>query len=75
MLLDDTVTPSNVGVFQAACIAALAPFGIAASRGLAYGLLLQGIEVFCSLSLGGPALLREGISWTEVRESSRASMS
>jgi hypothetical protein len=61
------VTPSNVGVFQAACIAALAPFGVAASRRLAYGILLQSVEVFCALSLGVPALLREGIPWEEVR--------
>jgi phosphatidylinositol alpha-mannosyltransferase len=61
------VTPSNVGVFQAACIAALAPFGVAASRGLAYGILLQSVEVFCALALGAPALLREGITWEDVR--------
>src|ERR1017187_2997020 len=61
------LTPSNVGVFQAACIAALAPFGVAASQGLAYGILLQAVEVFCALSLGAPALLREGLSWSLLR--------
>lgn len=70
--LEELRRASNVGVFQAACIATLAPFGVVVSRGLAYGLLLQGIEVLCALSLGVPALLREGISWAQVRRGPRA---
>jgi uncharacterized protein (TIRG00374 family) len=54
------VTPSNVGIFQAGCIAALTPFGVTASHALAYGILLQGVEVFCALMLGAPALVQEG---------------
>ncbi len=61
------LTPSNVGVFQAACIAVLHPFGVDASRALAYGLVLQGVEIFDALILGGPALLREGLQWSELR--------
>ncbi len=61
------VTPSNVGVFQAACIAVLAPFGVSANQGLAYGLLLQAIEVACAFGLGVPALLREGLPLAELR--------
>lgn len=61
------VTPSNVGVFQAACIAVLAPFGVSASRGLAYGLILQAVEVFTVLALGIPALVHEGLSFRAVR--------
>ncbi len=61
------LTPSNVGVFQAACIAVLHPFGVDASRALAYGLVLQAVEVFDALILGGPALLREGFQWGELR--------
>jgi phosphatidylinositol alpha-mannosyltransferase len=60
-------TPANVGVFQATCIAVLARFGVAASRGLAYGIVLQAIEVVTALGLGLPALLREGLSWSELR--------
>jgi phosphatidylinositol alpha-mannosyltransferase len=54
------VTPSNVGVFQAACVAVLAAQGIAAQDGLAYGVLLQAAEVATALALGVPALLFEG---------------
>lgn len=67
------VTPSNVGIFQAACIAALTPFGVTASHALAYGILLQGIEVFCALVLGAPALVQEGVSWTALRSPERTS--
>jgi phosphatidylinositol alpha-mannosyltransferase len=55
------VTPSNVGIFQAGCIAALTPFGVTATHALAYGILLQGVEVFCALMLGAPALVQEGV--------------
>jgi phosphatidylinositol alpha-mannosyltransferase len=65
------VTPSNVGVFQAACIAVLAPFGVSANQGLAYGLLLQAIEVVCAFGLGVPALLREGLPLAELRRQFR----
>ncbi len=65
------VTPSNVGVFQAACIAVLAPFGISASQGLAYGLILQAVEIVAAVTLGVPALLREGLSVSELRREAR----
>jgi phosphatidylinositol alpha-mannosyltransferase len=61
------VTPSNVGVFQAACIAVLAPFGVSASQGLAYGLILQAVEIVAAVMMGVPALLREGLSVSELR--------
>lgn len=65
------VTPSNVGVFQAACIAVLHPFHVDASRALAYGLILQGVEIFAALVLGAPALLREGLHWSDLRHRAR----
>lgn len=61
------LTPSNVGVFQAACIAVLHPFGVDASQALAYGLVLQAVEIVDALLLGGPALVREGLRWGELR--------
>jgi phosphatidylinositol alpha-mannosyltransferase len=65
-------TPANVGVFQAACLVVLAAFGVAASTALAYGFLLQAIEVVTAIALGGPALLREGMSWGDVRRAAEA---
>jgi phosphatidyl-myo-inositol alpha-mannosyltransferase len=61
------VTPSNVGVFQAACVAVLAGFGVASARGLAYGIVLQGVEVIAAVAAGLPALAREGLSWHDLR--------
>lgn len=61
------LTPSNVGVFQAACIAVLAPRGIKAETGLAYGLVLQAIEIISATVLGLPSLLREGLRPRDLR--------
>jgi phosphatidylinositol alpha-mannosyltransferase len=61
------VTPSNVGVFQAACIAVLAPFHVHAGEALAYGLVLQAVEICCALAMGLPSLLIEGVSIAELR--------
>jgi phosphatidyl-myo-inositol alpha-mannosyltransferase len=66
------VTPSNVGVFQATCVAVLAAFGVAAGRGLAYGIVLQAVEVATAVVLGAPALVREGIGWDDVRRRTAA---
>jgi phosphatidyl-myo-inositol alpha-mannosyltransferase len=60
-------TPSNVGVFQAACLVVLAAYGIGAGTALAYGIILQAIELLTALCLGVPALLREGMTWQDIR--------
>jgi phosphatidylinositol alpha-mannosyltransferase len=62
-------TPSNVGVFQAACLVVLAAYGVGAGPGLAYGIILQAVEVVTALVLGVPALLGEGLSWRDIRRS------
>jgi phosphatidylinositol alpha-mannosyltransferase len=60
-------TPSNVGVFQAACLVVLAAYGVGAGAGLAYGIILQAVEVITALALGVPALLGEGLRWQDIR--------
>jgi phosphatidylinositol alpha-mannosyltransferase len=62
-------TPSNVGVFQAACLVVLAAYGVGSGQGLAYGIILQAVEVITALALGVPALLKEGLSWQDIRGS------
>jgi phosphatidyl-myo-inositol alpha-mannosyltransferase len=62
-------TPSNVGVFQAACLVVLAAYGVGTGQALAYGIILQAVEVVTALALGAPALLREGLTWRELRAS------
>jgi phosphatidylinositol alpha-mannosyltransferase len=61
------VTPSNIGIFQAATIAVLAAYGIDAGHALAYGILLQAVEITTAILLGVPALLGERISLNDVR--------
>ncbi len=61
-------TPSNVGVFQAACATVLhAGWHVGFGTGVAYGVILQAVEVVTCLVMGLPALLREGMSWREVK--------
>jgi len=62
-------TPSNVGVFQAACLVVLAAYGVGSGPGLAYGIILQAVEVLTALALGVPALLGENLRWQDIRSS------
>jgi phosphatidyl-myo-inositol alpha-mannosyltransferase len=61
-------TPSNIGVFQLAVISVLSGgFGVAAADALAYGIILQAVEIGTAVALGVPALVREGMTWRDVR--------
>jgi phosphatidylinositol alpha-mannosyltransferase len=62
------VTPSNLGVFQAACVAVLTgAYGVDPAQALGYGIILQAVEVATAVVMGAPALVKEGVSWREVR--------
>jgi phosphatidylinositol alpha-mannosyltransferase len=61
-------TPSNVGIFQLAVISVLTTgWGVSASDALAYGVILQAVEVATAVGLGLPALFREGLTWSDLR--------
>jgi phosphatidyl-myo-inositol alpha-mannosyltransferase len=61
-------TPSNVGVFQLATISVLTTgFGVSAADALAYGVVLQAVEIATAVVLGLPALVREGVTWSDMR--------
>ncbi len=61
-------TPANVGVFQAACVAVLAgAYHVSTPDAIAYGIVLQAVELATALIMGMPALVNEGLSWREVR--------
>jgi phosphatidyl-myo-inositol alpha-mannosyltransferase len=61
-------TPANVGVFQAACIAVLAgAYHVSTADALAYGIVLQAVEIATAVIMGTPALVNEGLSWKDVR--------
>lgn len=60
-------TPSNLGVFQAACVAVLHAYGVHTADALGYGIILQAVELTTAVVMGMPALVKEGVSWRDVR--------
>ena len=61
-------TPSNIGIFQLATISVLTTgFGVGAADALAYGVILQAVEIATAVALGLPALVREGVTWSDMR--------
>jgi phosphatidyl-myo-inositol alpha-mannosyltransferase len=60
-------TPSNLGVFQAACVAVLSAYGVGKTNALAYGIILQAVEIATAVAMGMPALVREGMTWRDLR--------
>lgn len=62
------LTPSNLGVFQAACAAVLhGAYGVGLDTAIAYGIVLQAVEMATAVIMGAPALVKEGMSWRDVR--------
>jgi phosphatidylinositol alpha-mannosyltransferase len=61
-------TPSNIGVFQLAVISVLhTGFGVSTADALAYGVILQAVEIATAVALGLPSLVREGMTWSDLR--------
>jgi phosphatidylinositol alpha-mannosyltransferase len=61
-------TPSNIGVFQLAVISVLhTGFSVSTADALAYGVILQAVEIATAVALGLPALVREGLTWSDLR--------
>ena len=55
------LTPSNLGVFQAACMAVLTgAYGVAPAQALGYGIILQAVEIATAVVMGAPALRQGG---------------
>lgn len=62
------LTPANVGVFQVAIVAVLAgAYHVSSADALAYGIVLQAVELAAATVMGLPALVAEGFSWRELR--------
>ena len=61
-------TPSNIGIFQLAVISVLTTgYGVGGADALAYGVILQAVEIATAVALGLPALVREGMTWSDVK--------
>lgn len=62
------LTPANVGVFQAAVVVVLAgAYHVSSADALAYGIVLQAVELAAAVAMGLPALVAEGFSWRQLR--------
>ena len=62
------VTPSNIGIFQLAVFSVLTTgWGIGQADALAYGVILQAVEIATAVVLGLPSLVREGLTWSDLR--------
>ncbi len=62
------VTPSNIGIFQLAVISVLTTgWAIGYADALAYGVILQAVEISTAVVLGVPSLVREGLTWSDLR--------
>jgi phosphatidyl-myo-inositol alpha-mannosyltransferase len=61
-------TPSNIGIFQLATITVLTTgFDVSRLDALTYGVILQAVEIATAVVLGVPALVREGVTWKDMR--------
>ncbi|HUA12144.1 MAG TPA: lysylphosphatidylglycerol synthase domain-containing protein [Solirubrobacteraceae bacterium] len=61
-------TPANVGIFQAACAAVLiGGFHVAPADAIAYGIVLQAVELAVAFGAGMPSLVAEGLTWRSLR--------
>ena len=61
-------TPSNIGIFQAAVVSVLhTGFGVGTPAARAYPVILQAVEIATAVALGLPALVREGLTWSDLR--------
>jgi len=61
-------TPSNIGIFQLAIVTVLTTgFHVQAGTALAYGVVLQAIEILTAVIMGVPALGYAGVTWSDMR--------
>ena len=42
-------------------------YGVGSADALGYGIILQAVEIATAVIMGAPALVKEGLSWREVR--------
>jgi phosphatidylinositol alpha-mannosyltransferase len=61
-------TPSNIGLFQVAVLSVLTTgYSVSGADALAYGVILQAMEIATALAIGLPALVRQGMTWSDMR--------
>ena len=62
------IQPEHVMHDQHLPVAVLAgAYGVGKADALAYGIILQAVEIATAVIMGAPALVKEGMSWRDVR--------
>jgi len=59
--------PGNIGLLQAAVALPLVQYGVPYSKGFAYGLVLQAVEMSVGVGVGLVFLAREGLSLASLK--------
>ena len=59
--------PSRAIPWQEAKDTVLSAYGVGKTDAFAYGIILQAVEICTALALGMPALVREGMTWRDLR--------
>ncbi|MCX8072451.1 MAG: flippase-like domain-containing protein [Candidatus Binatia bacterium] len=63
--------PAMVGTFQYACVLALGIYGIEENAGLAFGLLLNALQVLTIVAQGIVGAMVLGLRWADIRRAGR----
>lgn len=70
IMMTVVVSPWNIGTFQGATVAAMAPFGIGKSEALAFSFLLHIFVYLPPVILGALSSFKEGLSFKQIKDES-----
>lgn len=70
VMMTIVVSPWNIGTFQGATVAAMAPFGIGKSEALAFSFLLHIFVYLPPIVLGVISSFKEGLTFKQIRDES-----
>jgi uncharacterized protein (TIRG00374 family) len=70
IMMTIVVSPGNIGTFQGATVAAMAPFGIGKSEALAFSFLLHIFVYLPPIILGVLSSFKEGLTFKQIKDES-----
>ncbi|UCE65057.1 MAG: flippase-like domain-containing protein [Candidatus Zixiibacteriota bacterium] len=70
IMMTVVVSPWNIGTFQGATVAAMAPFGIGKSEALAFSFLLHIFVYLPPIILGALSSFKEGLTFRQIKDES-----
>lgn len=70
IMMTVVVSPWNIGTFQGATVAAMAPFGVGKSEALAFSFLLHIFVYLPPIILGALSSFKEGLTFRQIKDES-----